>query len=171
MQAADCGGGKELNCKENKKKRNKKKEKKEKKNYSTLPSRLVSDVSTTKACWGLRSQSGRDARWPPEYDRSRKLTHLFHTRCKFFLKYRLRRSFLCYCYRYIYCSFKAHFHPYPVIGETCKTVCTPSAKIPPQSLGFDPRPTRHHQRANKTVYDIFCSRCFCLSLFNWLFFL
>ena len=49
---------------------NNKKKNKRKKNYSTLPSRLVSDVSTTKACWGLRSQSGRDARWPPEYDRS-----------------------------------------------------------------------------------------------------
>ena len=50
-----------------KKQKRRKKEKKEdkkqqKKNYSTLPSRLVSDVSTTKACWGLRSQSGRDAR-------------------------------------------------------------------------------------------------------------
>ena len=77
---------------EKKKNIKRKKRKKKKKNYSTLPSRLVSDVSTTKACWGLRSQSGRDARWPPEYDRSRKLLPLFRFRCKFFhIEHRLRR--------------------------------------------------------------------------------
>mgnify|MGYP003571709867 CR=1 FL=1 len=48
--------------KKRKRKEKEKKKKRKRKNYSTLPSRLVSDVSTTKACWGLRSQSGRDAR-------------------------------------------------------------------------------------------------------------